>query len=60
MTSLWGRAARGERISEATPDGRWQVLTILGTMRLRSIEAAMTVPAATDGDVFRAYVEQVL
>ena len=60
MTRLWGRAARGERVTEATPDGRWQVLTTLGTISLRGIEAAMTVPAATDGDVFRAYVEQVL
>jgi len=60
MTRLWGRAAPGERVTEATPDGRWQVLTTLGTISLRGIEAAMTVPAATDGDVFRAYVEQVL
>jgi transposase len=60
MTRLWGRAPRGERVTEATPDGRWQVLTTLGTMSLRGMEAVMTVPAATDGDVFRAYVEQVL
>ena len=60
MTRSWGRAPRGERVNEATPDGRWQVLTTLGTMSLRGMEAVMTVPAATDGDVFRAYVEQVL
>ena len=60
MTRLWGRAPRGERVTEATPDGRWQVLTTLGTMSLRGMDAVMTVPAATDGDVFRAYVEQVL
>lgn len=60
MTRLWGRAARGERIHEATPDGRWQVLTTLGTMSLGGMEAVMTVASATDGDVFSAYVEQVL
>jgi transposase len=60
MTRLWGRAPRGERVYEATPDGRWQVLTTLGTMSLRGMEAVMTVPTATDGDVFRTYVEQVL
>ena len=60
MTRLWGRAPRGERIREAAPDGRWQVLTTLGTMSLRGMEAVMTIPAATDGDVFHAYVEQVL
>jgi hypothetical protein len=60
MTRLRGRAAKVERVNEAAPDGRWQVLTTLGTMSLRGIEAGMTVPSATDGDVFRAYVEQVL
>ena len=60
MTRLWGRAPRSERVTEATPDGRWQVLTTLGTMSLRGMDAAMTIPAATDGDVFRACVEQVL
>lgn len=60
MTRLWGRAPRGERVNEATPDSRWQVLTTLGTMSLRGMEAVMTVPSATDGDVFQVYVEQVL
>jgi transposase len=60
MTRLWGRAPRGERIAEATPQSHWQVLTTLGAMSLRGIEAVMTVDSATDGDVFRAYLEQVL
>jgi transposase len=60
MTRQWGRAPKGERIAEATPQNRWQVLTTLGTMSLRGIEAAMTVPSPTDGEVFRTYVEQVL
>jgi transposase len=60
MTRQWGRAPKGQRIDEATPQGRWEVLTTLGAMSLRGIEAVMTVPSATDGDVFRAYVEQVL
>ena len=60
MTRQWGRAPRGERVTEATPQGHWKVLTTLGTMGLRGIEAAMTVESATDGEVFRAYVEQVL
>ena len=50
----------GERVAEATPQGHWKVLTTLGTMSLRGIEAAMTIESATDGDVFLAYLEQVL
>jgi transposase len=60
MTRLWGRAPKGERIAEATPQGHWKVLTTLGAMSRRGIEAAMTIESATDGDVFTAYVEQVL
>jgi len=60
MTRQWGRAPKGERINEATPLGHWEVLTTIGAMSLRGIEASMTVNAATDGDVFTAYVEQVL
>ena len=60
MTRQWGRAPKGERIHEATPDGRWEVLTKLGAMSLRGIDAAMTIESATDGEVFKGYVKQVL
>ncbi len=60
MTRLWGRARKGQRIAEATPQGHWKVLTTLGTMSLRGIEAAMTIESPTDGEVFTAYLEQVL
>ncbi len=60
MTRLWGRAPKGQRICEATPQAHWQVLTTLGALSQRGIEAAMTIPSPTDGDVFTAYVQQVL
>jgi transposase len=60
MTRLWGRAPKGERIDEATPQGHWKMLTTLGALSLRGIEAAMTIESPTDGEVFTAYVEQVL
>ena len=60
MTRLWGRAERGQRIAEATPQGHWKVLTILGAISLHGIVATMTIESATDGDVFLAYLEQVL
>jgi transposase len=60
MTRLWGRAERGQRIAEATPQGHWKVLTILGALSLRGMVAAMTIESATDGDIFLAFLEQVL
>lgn len=60
MTRFRGRAPRGTRVPEATPQGHWQVLTTLGALALRGIVGAMTVESATDGDVFLAYLEHVL
>lgn len=60
MTRLYGRARRGVRAREATPQGHWQILTILGAMGARGMIAAMTVPAATDAEIFLAYLDRVL
>jgi len=60
MTRLYARRPDGRRIHEATPGGHWKIMTILAAMRLRGITAAMTIEEPTDGDIFLAYVEQVL
>jgi transposase len=60
MTRRYGRAEGGQRVQDAVPAGHWRTLTILAALSLRGIRAAMTVEAPTDGDVFLAYVEQVL
>ena len=60
MTRLYGRAPRGVWIEEATPQGRWKILTLLDAMSLRGLIATMTIEAATDREIFLAYLEQVL
>jgi transposase len=60
MTRLRARCAGGGRIHEATPSGHWKIMTILGAMSLRGIVAALTIEEATDGDIFLAFVQQVL
>ena len=60
MTRRYGRAPRGERIREATPAGHWSTLTLLGARSTEGWLATMTVESPTDGDVMRAYLEQVL
>lgn len=60
MTRLYARALPGQRIHEATPGGHWKIMTILGAMSLRGMIATMTIEAATDTEIFLAYVEQVL
>lgn len=60
MTRLYARAVSGQRIHEGTPGGHWKIMTILGAMSLRGMIATMTIEAATDTEIFLAYVEQVL
>jgi transposase len=60
MTRSYARAPRGQRVKEATPQGHWQVLTMLAALTTRGLQAPMTIAQPTDGDIFLAYLEQVL
>jgi transposase len=60
MTRLRGRAPRGCRVYDATPQGHWCVRTLIAAIRAAGTTACMSVDAATDGDVFLAYVRAVL
>lgn len=60
MTRLYGRAAPGERVAEATPLNYGENITMLACLSAAGLSAPMTVEGAVDGIVFRAYVEQVL
>ena len=60
MTRTFARAPRGQRIHDAVPGGHWKMLTLLGAMDHTGMLAAMTVEAATDGEVFLAYLDDVL
>jgi transposase len=60
MTRLYARARKGQRIRDRVPGGHWKILTILGAMDHNGMLATMTVESATDGDVFLAFLDQVL
>jgi transposase len=60
FTRLRGRSLRGVRLRASVPHGHWKLLTILAAMTLRGVQAAMTIDAATDSDVFIAFIVQVL
>ena len=47
-------------VHEGAPEGDWQILTILGAMSSRGMIAAMTIEAATDGEIFLAFLDEVL
>ena len=60
MTRLYGRAPRGERAVGSAPRNYGQNVTVLGALSCTGREAAMMIEGATDSDVFRAYVREVL
>lgn len=60
MTRLYGRAPRGERAVGSVPINYGSNITIIGALGVGGLESLMTVDGATDGEVFRVYVNRVL
>ena len=60
MTRLRGRAPRGERCHASAPCGHWKTTTMISSIRLDGTTACMTIEGATDTEVFRTYVAEVL
>ncbi|PDT18913.1 IS630 family transposase, partial [Rhizobium hidalgonense] len=60
MSRLRGRALRGERCRAGVPHGHWKTTTFTGALRLSGMTAPFVYDGAMNGNVFLAYVEQVL
>lgn len=60
MVRRFARALGGRRAVGRAPAGRYEKLTLLGAIALSGLLAMMTIPAATDGAVFLAFIQQVL
>jgi transposase len=60
MARLRGRALRGQRCRAGVPHGHWKTTTFTGALRLSGMTAPFVYDGAMNGNVFLAYVEQVL
>lgn len=60
MTRRYGRALRGERLVAGVPHGHWKTSTFIAAFRLDGIAAPCVVDGAVNGDIFRAWTEQLL
>ncbi len=60
MTRLRGRAPRGERLIDKTPHGHWKTTTLIAALGIGGMCCSTVVDGAVNGDVFEAFVEQVL
>ena len=60
LTRLFARAPKGERVCDSVPQNYGENVTMLGALSVAGVEALMTVNGATDGDIFLAFVREVL
>jgi transposase len=60
MTRSHGYAPKGQRLVDAAPHGHWQTTTFVGALRTDGFVAPLVADGAINGDLFCAYVEQVL
>ena len=60
MTRLRGRAPRGQRLIDKTPHGHWKTTTLIAALGIGGMRCSAVVDGAVNGDVFEAFVEQVL
>ncbi len=60
MTRRYGRAPVGERLIDKTPHGHWQTTTLIAALGIQGMRCSTVVDGAVNGDVFEAFVQQVL
>jgi transposase len=60
MTRVRGRCARGQRLIAAVPHGHWKTSTFVAALRINGLTAPLIIDGAMNGQVFLAYVEQIL
>ena len=60
MTRLYGRSRHGKRCYDKVPDGRWETVTVLSSIRLDGESESVLFEGAVDRAMFDAYIEQIL
>jgi transposase len=60
MARRYGWGPTAERVAGAVPHGHWKTTTFVAALRADGFVAPMAIDGAITGELFRAYVEQVL
>ena len=60
MTRLRGRSPVGRRLVEKVPHGHWKTTTLIAALGISGVRCSTVVDGAVNGDVFEAFVAQVL
>lgn len=60
MTRLYGRAPVGRRLVDKVPHGHWKTTTLIAALGIEGVRCSTLVDGPIDGDLFEAFVAQVL
>jgi transposase len=60
MAPLRGWGPKGERLNAKVPYGHWKTLTFIAALRHDRIDAPCVIDGPINGELFTAYVEQIL
>jgi len=60
MTPLYGWAPIGKRVIDQMPHGHWKTTTFIAALRHDGLTAPMVIDGAINGELFLAYVNQIL
>jgi transposase len=60
MLRVRGRSKRGTRLIDKTPHGHWKTSTFVAALRHDRLTAPFVIDGAVNGDLFLAYVRQIL
>ena len=60
MTRIYGRALRGQRCHDSTPDSRWKTTTMLSSLRADGHTECMIYEGGTTRALFERYVTEIL
>ena len=60
MTRLYARAARGVRVYDRVPNGRWETTTMIAAIGRNGPQAPWVIDGPMDGAAFTVWAEQVL
>ena len=60
MTPLYGWSEVGKRVINDVPHGHWKTTTFVAALRHDGLTAPMVIDGAINGELFVAYVQQIL
>jgi transposase len=60
MVRLRGRSKRGTRLIDTTPHGHWKTSTFIAALREDGLVAPAVFDGPINGELFLAYIEQIL